>query len=95
MARYEYYATFHVMLGKRRTTVSLDKILSELLSLKLGTVPNREDAHSAIRLYLQQKLDEAKDPGRAYMSQWLAGEALLDLVDKELSKKYWKWVSTW
>ncbi len=82
---------YHVRLGEQRTTVSLDKILSILLSLKLGHDPGTEDAHSAVRAYLQAKLDENNDPGRSHVSQWLREEVLLDLADKKVSEKYWKW----
>ena len=82
---------YHVVLGRRRTTVSLDKMVSTLLSLKLGHDPGIEDAHSAVRAYLQTKLDQANDPRRTSVSQWLRQEVLLDLVDKKLSTKYWTW----
>jgi hypothetical protein len=82
---------YHVLLGKRRTTVSLDKIISTLLSLKLGHDPGTEDAHSAVRVYLQENLDATNDPRRTSVSQWLRQEVLLDLVDKKLSAKYGKW----
>ena len=46
---------YHVRLGERRTTVSLDNIISVLLSLKLGHEPRTEDANSAVQSYLQAK----------------------------------------
>ena len=86
---------YHVLLGKRRTTVSLDQTSSTLLAIKLGEEPRSEDAHSAIRAYLQEKLDETNDPRRTSVSQWLQGEVLLDLVDKKLAAKYWAWFEVW
>ena len=44
-----------------------------------------------VRAYLQEKLDEAKDPGRILVSQWLRKESIMELVDSKLSKAYWKW----
>src|SRR5512147_2753398 len=82
---------YHVVLGKKSTTVTVDKTLSDLLALKLGHDPRTEDAHSAVRAYLQEKLDENNDPGRSYVSQWLREAVLLDLLDKKLSSKYWTW----
>ncbi len=82
---------YHVQLGKRRTTVSLDQIISILLSLKLGHDPGTEDAHSAVRAYLQEKLDVLNDPHWTSVSQWLRKEVVLDLLDKKLSAKYEKW----
>ena len=82
---------YHVQLGKRRTTVSLDQIISILLSLKLDHDPGTEDAHSAVRAYLQEKLDVKNDPDWTSVSQWLRKEVVLDLLDKKLSAKYETW----
>jgi len=77
------------VLGKKSTTVTVDKTLSDLLALRFGHTPRSEDAHFAVRAYLQEKLDETNDPGRTSVSQWLRQEVLLDLVEKKLSDKYW------
>ena len=45
----------------------------------------------AVHAYLQEKLDEKNNPGRTSVSQWLREEHALDLVDKRLSDKYWRW----
>src|SRR5512142_2740514 len=82
---------YHVQLGKRRTTVSLDPIVSILLSLKLGHDPGTEDAHSAVRAYLQEKLDNKNDPDWTSVRQWQRKKVVLDLLDKKLSAKYEKW----
>ena len=86
---------YHIVLGKKSTTVTVDKTLSDLLALRLGHDPRSEDARTAVRAYLQEKLDEKNDPGRTSVSQWLREELLLDLVDKRLSDKYWRWFYTW
>ena len=86
---------YHVVLGKKSTTVTVDKTLSDLLALKLGHDPRSEDGRAAVRAYLQGKLDEKNDAGRTSVSQWLREELLLDLVDKRLSDKYWRWFNTW
>ena len=85
---------FHVQLGDKRTTVSIDRTLTELMALKLGEQPYSEEAHQAIRLWLQDKLDEANDPGRYKVSQWLQSEIVHALVDNNLSKLYWEWFDT-
>jgi hypothetical protein len=82
---------YHVTLGKRRSTVSLDKILSVVLALKLDTEPNSEEAHSAVRNFLQEKLNAGNDPKRNDVSQWLREQVLFDVMDKKLSAMYWKW----
>lgn len=83
---------FHVTLGDRRTTVSVDKTLSTLLALHLGTIPDSPEAHGAVRAWLQARLDEESDPGRIGASHWLQGRVVEALVDKELSRKYGEWI---
>ena len=82
---------YHIYLGDKRTTASLDSVLAALLSLKLGETPETPEAHSVVRAWLQERLDEASDPDRAYVSQWLQGEVVLSLTDKKLSNHYWDW----
>jgi hypothetical protein len=84
-------AIYHIQRPRGRTTVSLDKLLSELLALSLGKQPDTPEAHLAVRHYLQEKLDTSRDPHRIWVSQWLRDQVFLDLVDKNLSRKYWKW----
>ena len=86
---------YHVVLGKKSTTVTVDKTFSDLLALKLGHDPRSRDARTAVRAYLQEKLDEKNDAGRTSMSQWLREEALLDLVEKKLADKYRRWFNIW
>ncbi len=83
---------YHVVLGSERTTVSLDTMLSELLALKLKAIPNSEEAHQAIRMWLQALINEANDPGRRRMSQWLQSQAILFLVDKKLSNRWEEYI---
>jgi hypothetical protein len=83
--------TYHITLGKKRTTVSLDTILSVILALKLGTEPGTEEAHSAVRKFLQDMLDQHNDPKRRYVSQWLRTQLVLEIMDKKISEIYWKW----
>ncbi len=83
---------FHIQLGDKRTTVSIDRTLVELLALKLGEEPDSEPAHQAIRLWLQDRLDEANDPGRYKVSQWLQSEIIHGLVDKKISAAYGRWL---
>jgi hypothetical protein len=45
---------YHVRLGRRRTTVTVDTIVAEYLALHLGIEPGTVEAHSAVREWLQQ-----------------------------------------
>lgn len=82
---------FHVNLGKRRTTITVDTIISNLLALKLGYAPETPEAYKAIREYFQEKLDEGKDSGRVLVSYWLQEQALFELISPDTLKKYSKW----
>lgn len=83
---------YHVRLGKKRTTLSLSPLLSTLLALKLGFLPDSREAHSGVRAWLQDCLDHADDPGRVYVSQWIQDQAVLFLVDNILSHQYDQWL---
>jgi hypothetical protein len=85
-------ARYHVYLGKKRTTVTMADQIDILMALKLGQSPGTRQAHGAVRRWLQDKLDKANDPGRVLVSQWLQREAVLFLVDTNLSKKYDDWI---
>ena len=91
-ARKHLTPRYHVRIGQKRTTVSLDRTLSELLALKLGEQPYSAQSHTAIRHWLQQRLDADNDPGRYSVSQWLQSEVVHTLVDKKLSNRYTQWL---
>jgi len=82
---------YHLTLGRKRTTVSLDTMLSDLLAIRLGSRPQSPQAHGTVRAWLQQRLDDANDPGRIRVSQWLRDQAVLFLVDTKLSNTYLDW----
>lgn len=82
---------YHVYLGDKRTTVTLNDTLAGVLAIKLGETPETPEAHTAVRTWLQEKLNAGDDPGRAYVSRWLQAEAILFIVDKKVSSKYIDW----
>ncbi len=86
------YHRYHLTLGHKRTTVRLDDVLSGLLAIRLGAIPQSPQAHDAVRAWLQAQLDRANDPGRCRVSPWLRDEALLFLVDKTSSDTYLDWL---
>ena len=83
---------YHVTLGPRRTTVSLDNHLSLLLSLKLGHAPETPQAQRAVRQWLQARLDEYGDYNRAHTSQWLGKEVMSALISTEVNNLYNQWM---
>ena len=83
---------YHLTLGSRRTTVSLDNHLSLLLSLKLGHAPETPQAQRAVRQWLQARLDEHGDYNRAHTSQWLGKEVMSALISAEVKNLYCQWI---
>jgi hypothetical protein len=83
---------YHVTLGPKRTTVSLDNQLSVLLSLKLGFTPATPQAQRAVRHWLQARLDDERDHGRLHASQWLGEKVLRALISTELTDRYNQWL---
>lgn len=83
---------YHVTLGPKRTTVSLDNHLSLLLSLKLGHTPRTPQAQRAVRHWLQARLDEHGDYNRAHTSQWLGEEVIRALISAEVKNLYRQWL---
>lgn len=88
------YERYHVSLGTKRTTISIDKTLSILMSLHLGTQPNTPSAHLAVRQWLQGRLDDNKDADQVRVSQWLHGKLTEALITGELKQKYDAWSET-
>jgi hypothetical protein len=83
---------YHVRLGKRRTTVTMDTIVSTYLALHLRVEPGTVEAHGTVRSWLQRQLDENKDPRRSYVSQWLLGRTVETLARPSLSEAYARWI---
>ena len=83
---------YHLTLGDKPTTVTLDTLLADLLAIRLGACPQSTQARRTVRAWLQLQLDQTNDPGRVRVSRWLTHEALLFLVDKQLSETYLDWL---
>ena len=86
------YIRYHIDLGDKRTTISLDDTVAALLALELGTAPDSDNAHTVVRTWLQDTVDG--DPGKFVgdrLSYWLRREAILTVSDNKLSKRYVAW----
>lgn len=49
---------YHIRFKGRRTTVTLDKILSNLIAAEFGVMPDRTDYHSTVQQWLQATLTD-------------------------------------
>ena len=81
---------YHIQLNNRRTTITLDTILSELLAVKLGATPGADNAHGIIREWLQATITESLGgnlPTGARLSQWARRFAIEYIADIELMNR--------
>lgn len=80
---------YHIQLDSHRTTVSLDKIISDMIAIKLGETPDTKQAYRAVRQQLEQFISSDSDKGSAsYMLYKIRKEAILFITDTMLSEKY-------
>lgn len=81
---------YNVRTGGRRTTVSLDYWLAGLLAVRLGEEPGGAKAAKRVGLWLQGWAD--KDAREAGLNRRLIRRAVLEVADKELSKRCAAWL---
>lgn len=80
------FKRFHLQANGRRTTISIDFFLAELLALKLGEEPSTPQAHRRVRVWLQTKADEFA--GFRELNRILMRHAILAISDKMLSARF-------
>lgn len=83
---------YHIQLNNKRTTISVDNILSELLAFKLGFHPTDAAAHPAIREWFEQTIrDKLGDnlPRNSRVSQWARAYAIEAIADDGLMRRVW------
>ncbi len=80
---------YHIQLKSHRTTVSLDKIMSDMIAIKLGETPGTKQAHRAVRQQLEQcVLTSSNKESASYILYKIRKEAILFITDNSLSEKY-------
>lgn len=79
---------YHMQLANRRTTVSMDSILSDLLAIKLKVEPGTAEAHTAVRELLESFIDDGDRKRDVLLTRYVKDQAILYLVDKNLSTRY-------
>ncbi|MGB0848869.1 MAG: hypothetical protein ACPGSM_19200 [Thiolinea sp.] len=85
---------YHIRFRNRRTTITVDRVISELLAAKLGTSPKAPEAHSQVRAWFEKTLHDKLGenvPGGNRISQDARQYAIEALSDKTLMKKVWDW----
>lgn len=82
---------YHIQYSKRRTSIMLDTILSDMLAIKLGVDPDSPEAHATVRVWLEQTIiDKLGDnlPSGSRVSQWARYHAIQALVSTKISAAY-------
>jgi len=81
---------YHLQLSEHRTTISLDKIISDLMAIKLGQKPGTKEAHQAIRKQLDTYIERDRGRSGHGLGRYVTEQAVLFISDKMLSNKYWE-----
>ena len=85
---------YHIHFQNRRTTITVDSFISELLAVKLGVLPDDPEAHGIVRRWIETTLREKlgdQVPGGNRISQYARQYAVEALVDQQLMSKVWDW----
>jgi len=76
----------HIRFGDKRTSISVDDVLFDLLALKLKVQPSDPEAFGRVRQWLQVRLVEelGDSPERKNASQWARRLMVLAVADRRL-----------
>jgi hypothetical protein len=84
---------YHIHLNSHRTTISMDKIISDLLAIKLGMQPGTKEARSAVRKQLEKFMGWNRGRTGIGLARYITEEAVLFISDKVLSEQYFAYAS--
>ena len=87
------FVRYHLNLKKGRTTVSLDKMLSNLVAVKLGYKMGTKEAHSAVREKLMSFISDDPTRDGYHLASFMSSKAALFIADKKTCDKYWDNIS--
>lgn len=84
---------FHISFSGQRTTISVDRLLFELMVLRLKVRPDDEYAHSTVQEWLQDTMVSklGNQPGRKNASQWARRYLIEEIADKRLYSRWEDW----
>jgi len=82
--------------GKKKTTISIETLSYELLSLKFGLMPHTREANEYIKSWILEKMEQGMSgkygdydiDAPYYFSKWLKKTILRELISEELSEKW-------
>lgn len=82
---------YHLQLSNHRTTISLDKIISNLMAIKLDVVPGTKEAHMVVRKQLESFIAHDLERSGQGLGEYITEKSVLFITDKIISGKYWEW----
>lgn len=85
---------YHIQFNNRRTTITVDSIISELLAVNFGLLPDDPAAHATVRTWLEKTLHDKLGenvPGGNRISQYARVYAFEELAKKRLMDRVWDW----
>ena len=85
---------YHIRFKGRRTTVTLDRILSNLIAAEFGVMPDRTDYHSTVQQWLQATLTDKLGqnvPGGNSISQYARLYAIEFIAKRDLMDRVIDW----
>ena len=68
----------------------MDKIISNLMAIKLEMTPGAKEAHMAVRKQLESFIAHDLGRGGRGLGEYIAEKAILFISDNILSEKYWE-----
>ena len=85
---------FHVRREGKRTTITLLPILEELLTIKIGSLPDEKDSLKKARRWLQEQVDCFDDESEEKLSQWLQKQVIMFISHEETLRTWQNWNNT-
>ncbi len=83
---------FHIWFGDKRTTISVDQILFELMAIRLKTDFNSDEAHGIVKEWLQENLVAhlGDEDVRKSASQWARRYLIEEIADRRIMARWYE-----
>jgi hypothetical protein len=91
---YAPFQRLHIELNGKKTTTSVDTILYDFLSIKLGVIPHTRKANKAIKNWIYKRIKQEKwSRGettfkKLNFNRWLKEQLILAIADEKLKQAY-------
>src|ERR1700733_8099086 len=91
---------YHLTMPQKRTTISMDEIIYDLIAVKLGFTSAAKETHAAVRKQLEKLILPYYDPKSLHYhihcinynpTQFVTKEVIFWLIGEELERKYYEY----